>query len=290
MHKPAESTRAQQQAAFAAFMLGGSAAATAPLPSPGAAADRDRRTARTFARLRRAFALSLRDWLDLDGQALEVVRSVANLRERLWLSSRALAAAEDRQSDSAAAVAGADWRRHGYRGGTAPSRGAGAHLTVADLRLTLSDELRQHERMLALARRTVAALGPEQDSLGRRLEDLLLWAEQAHSNDTDSGAAGNLLQSAVEFAVQIETYRQVFVAASQELYRKQLLLQEVLDSVHDGLLYGATCDSLENRDVEPSDSPKQVARRCADVWPRSSPQSCLYLYMDDIDRLDAEAR
>jgi len=112
-----------------------------------------------------------------------------------------------------------------------------SYLTDDDVQLALSHDVLQHERLLAGLRSSMASLAQLQEALGRRLEE---WMGLEES-------------SAVEMA------EQVYGFLAREVYRKQVLVQRLLSSCHDGLLM----------EQEETVSPRIIARKCSDEWPSS---------------------
>jgi hypothetical protein len=225
-------------------------------------------TLRHYKSMLQAFYSCLsKHWLVTDDQLGQCVSAIANLRERIWISSRALQRLQD--DDVSGGLPG--WKRSGFRQHGSNVGSSLLLLTREDLELTLTDELLQQERMLVMARRWMAQMAQEQEAMGRRLDDLLVF---------QSELAGLEHAQSLDFAASIDECQQIFVATSQELYRKQKLLQELINSMRDGIL-----DSGK-RHVEEGASPRRVARKCVDLWPRTSPESCLQRYLKLIERVE----
>jgi hypothetical protein len=269
----------QQLKAIQEFMLGTSGVkrnkhqATLPTPSPRSPPPSNSNSKLLYT-LRRKFSSALqafdscldKNWLDTDDQLLACVGSIANLRERLYISSRALVIQDHAYNEDPCS----EWKNHGYRRHILTRSSC---LGRNDLELTLTDELEQHERMMSLARRLMASLNQDQEALGRRLDELLVMHYEHESmGDMLTREEQGVL---VEYATRVEVCQQLFVATARELYRKQMLLHDILDSVHDGLMYREA--GLE---VTTEDSPRKIARHCASVWSRLSPASHLYRYKD----------
>jgi hypothetical protein len=113
--------------------------------------------------------------------------------------------------------------------------GAG-HLLPQDVELAFQHDLKQHEALLAGARSLLASLNQAQEALGRRLEE-------AMRNDTN----------------QIYEMEHIYTCLAAELYRKQSLVMNVLESTHSGLFSNTNEDEHE-------DNPRQVAQRCCHKW------------------------
>ncbi|GKY91868.1 hypothetical protein MPSEU_000158400 [Mayamaea pseudoterrestris] len=277
----------EQRKAFQAFMLGGNKQALQQSPSPlqsspSPLTSPSTNKKRNHAAFRRKYASALaafdscfcKHWLDADDQLLACVGSIANLRQRIFVSSRALVLqkAEDanREDDQDLRMRTC-YKSHGYRqvvSSSSSSSSSNYCLSRGDLELTLTDELLQHERMTSLARRLISSLHQDQETLGRRLEELLLML---HLDE----------EPATEFAAMLDERRQLYLATSHELYRKQRLLQQLFDSISDDMLFQ---EGLEANDNDAS--PRRVAKQIAKVWSRLSSTSHLYCYKELIEKLD----
>ena len=247
----------RRQRAFQDFMLAGTNKTKQPLtPSPSFSSHNKLRSniQRQYASALQAFYSCLvKDWIHTDQQLHDCVASLANLRQRVHSTSRAL--------EEHTPVA--DYMVQGFRRPTAIQD----YLARDDLQLALTEALLAHERMMATSRRLAAVLSQAQEALGRRMDELLML--ELPDN---------------EFAGRLNECRLLYVATSQELYRKQQLLQKVFESVHDGVLY------RNDNPADRSDSPKKIAKQCAGAWSRDLPVSCLYAYNELIQRLVASKR
>lgn len=266
---------AQQRADCIAFLLGGAGKARGePSPQsrtpPSSPYQRSGPLGRTFRTAHSAFvSCFLQDWLATDKELEQCVGSIANLRARIRISSR-------RRGDM-------EESRALWRGGTDASLSWGYRrghdtLTRDDVDLALTDELLQHERMMQLARRSIAALHQDQEALGRRLCEL----QQVLPSTWRCDPGTEVERLMVQCASAAEECRQVFVSASMELFRKQELIQQLLDSVDDTLV----ASDRDGHVAERTASSRSVAQTCAGGWSRSSPQSHLYRYSAWITRTE----
>jgi hypothetical protein len=259
--------------------------------------------------LRRSFQSSVRAWVETDDQLLQVSRSVANLRDRIWITSRALIALREEEEHRPKFHSRADrgWMEQGYRP-SAPS--LPPSLPEHVLHVALSDALVQHERMLALFRQLMSQLSQDQDALGRRAEDLFLlqvqeeeesmgrpqtWSGRRHgtTNDDDEDKSSNAWETDDPAQGCIELH----AACARELYRKQRLAQLLVGSTTNAMLHSGTAaddtaaddDELTTRpgEIDEGDSasqlsrsvrqhPRSVASFCARTWSRASRASELF--------------
>ena len=161
-----------------------------------------------------------RDWLQVDDNLERVVSSISNLRRRIYLESRQLCKMKTNVTKT--------WNGCGYRANHESG------VTIDDVELALSHDLLQHEKMMAGARMLLSSLSEAQEALARRLDELFL-----HHMDTV-----NVIQSMgcetppslLVVMAAVDKLQQVFTSLALELYRKQVLVQTILDAVNDNLL------------------------------------------------------
>jgi len=181
-------------------------------------------------------------------------------------------------------------------------------LTVEDLELTLTYELLQHEKMTSLCRRLMSQLAQEQDAMGRRLDELMMVAMAASAADFSVDVDKALVDDDEDYRLSVvskeEECRQLYMATSRELYRKQILAQRLFDSIDDSTLslyyysdhLGEDSDDatrLPSTDDDAglatattaNESPRRVARKCADQWSRDCKKSELFEYSTLLKRL-----
>jgi hypothetical protein len=196
-----------------------------------------------------------RDWLHVDDNLERVVSSISNLRKRIYLESRQLYKMKTSVTKK--------WSGCGYRG---QNEGG---VTVDDLELALSHDLLQHEKMMAGARMLLSSLSEAQEALARRLDELFL-----HHMDTVyvvQSLGCETLPSLLVVMTAVDKLQQVFSSLALELYRKQVLVQTILDAVNDNLLVREEEEEEENGAIHVS--PRRVAEKCLREWPRDSEAS-----------------
>ncbi|CAB9522307.1 expressed unknown protein [Seminavis robusta] len=197
------------------------------------------------------------DWLDVDDHCGQVIASIVNLRERIRLNSQQLWVFREY------GPAKVPNSQYGYRSTLYANNKEDAvlgFLTVDDLELALSHGLMQHEKMLAGVRKLISLLHQAQEALGRRFNEQLTFQQTEVSPlvvDMD-------LQ---HFAAQVVFWsREVYTSLAQELFRKQLVIQTLLDSsMHDGLFHLHDGDDLRDND---DSTPLKVAEKCHSEWVR----------------------
>jgi hypothetical protein len=294
------------RAAFAAFMLHGkSQGAVTSSQSPVAQAhasnnNNNNNTAfskalRKYKPITTAFHGTLdRDWWEVDDNLAQVMASIANLRERCYLTSRLIVKQKQQQEKSrntcsSSSRGGGIMMRHPQKQPSWKGRGFRVDaqttaFTEDDLELTLSHDLLQHERMLAGARKLLHSLGEAQEALGRRLDELLLHRMETYrylDDDFSVTAAGVVAFAGV--CSRVDHCQQLYSQSSKELYRKQSLAAQVFDSVQDSLLYreqavsrygGGSGGGGDEDDA--ARSPRAVAQRVVNQWPRTHRESHFY--------------
>ena len=189
-----------------------------------------------------------RDWLEVDDNLERVVSSIAELRRRIAMESRQLRLEKSK--------AHKQWEGYGYR--------VSSYITTEDLELALSHDLLQHEKLMAGARMLLASLSEAQEALGRRLEEMML-----HHMDSMSMVGEHLDPASSLWTTMgaVDGLQHVHSSLAMELYRKQLLVQSLLDAVNDDLL--GNSEHVEEMDA----NPRRVADKCSREWPRGSKAS-----------------
>jgi hypothetical protein len=223
------------EADYQRFMLGGGSPviSSTPTTSPQKSSNK-----KQYTSILKAFQGTLqRDWLEVDDNLGAVMRSISNLRERIyWASEVAAAKQEEEQSAS----------QQQQR----PTVGR-VHLTRDDIELALEHDLDQHEQMMAGARSLLSTLNQAQEALGRRLDEAL-------QETMDADDAGTLQTSMIAM-------EQIYQALARALYEKQVLVVHVLTCTNDSLLLlqGKNGKSVG---LEQDDDPRKVAKACVDQW------------------------
>jgi hypothetical protein len=302
------------RASFAAFMLHGKQnvnsssqvpSSSPPPQSPQSPQSHASTTAfakviRKYKPITNAFHGTLvRDWLEVDDNLGQVMHSISNLRERCWLTSRLVVKQEQSRNRSSRSmlrnnrsdrnvisdptvisdpniISKPSWKGHGFR--VDPQKTA---LAGDDLELALSHDLLQHERMMAGARKLIHSLGEAQEALGRRLDELLLHHMETYRY-LDESITPEVFLAFEGIAIKVDQCQQLYSLSSKELYRKQSLAALVFDSVQDDLLFREKVVFRYNSGGGGGDgddaarSPRALAQRVADQWPRTHRESHLH--------------
>ena len=230
-----------------------------------------RNNQRQYWRLYKSFfAIVDIEWLDIDNQLEAVVGSIDNIRSRLPMESRILNNINDED----------DWESKkpwdGYALGYSTRREHNFALRVEDIRLAQGHDLEQHEKMLAGLCRLLSALSEVQEALGRKLDELmdLHWGccEDVDLRSEYSSSSSIPMQTLVDEASLV--YHQLAL----ELYRKQGLVKELLDSVTDDMIEAEERSSHKTGGddiMSVGRSSKGAASSCSKEWSRGSELSCV---------------
>ena len=208
-------------------------------------------------------------WIDIDDQALLVIESIAGIRQRLPIEMKLV----QKYKDSMTQPTNIEWKNHAHNNQLTFSSSL---LSQEDVERAFNHDLQQHEKMMEGLRSLFASLSEMHESMSRTLDELM----KHHLNQDEQ------ILSRQEFykhypALTMTSYNnatalvylttELFHMFSLELYRKQSLVQCLLDSADDRVLSHQVVrdDQWYNR------GPKFVIQHCMKQWPRSCSQSCI---------------
>jgi hypothetical protein len=238
------------------FMLGGFKGVVPSTPSPSSSLQTQdsspkKKRKKPFGPIFRAFQGRLEEWKDLDGQLKAVLGSIANLRDRIcW---------ESRQLILPTSTTAREWEGCGFRARS------NLLLTGEDVDMALTHDLLQHEKMMAGARTLISSMSLAQEAMARRLDE---WLTYQLEEEEEPGGEGRSLLDQVQ-----DTY----LLIAGELYRKQMLVQKILDSCHDGLV-----DKQASQMLQEDGSPRSVARKCCKNWSSRGELKEQWLVVDEL--------
>ena len=194
-----------------------------------------RKPERQYSTIIKAFQGTLqRDWLEVDDNLAAVMRSISNLRDRIYWSSQQLRNNSKRE----------DWQTD--------SCGPRVYLLKEDIELALAYEMQQHELMMAGARSLLGSMNQAQEALGRRLAEGMQYEIELQ---VEWYARGELPPPSM-----METLEEVYRILAEELYQKQMAVQGVLDCTNDFLL-------ANDKDLITADeNPRKIAQRSCEKW------------------------
>jgi hypothetical protein len=221
------------QKAFQEYMLRGKGLVVSTSSPPSIPPTREswaKKRKKQVGPILKAFQGRVGEWKDLDGQLKAVLGSIANLRDRIWWESCQLQTFTETAKD---------WEGFGFRSRC-------NLLSRADVDMALTHDLLQHEKMLSGARTLISSLAQVQEAMGRRLDEWMMFQLE------EPVAQGQEL---------LEQAQEAYLLLGGEVYRKQVLVQKVLDSCHDGLV-----DKDATQSLGEGGSPRTVARQCCKSW------------------------
>ena len=215
------------------------------------------RKKRGYRPILRALQGRLEEWKATNQKLEGVMRSIANLRDRVYWESGCFKNAPSGSSDEQVMCMQQQkeqkqqrpsWRDSGFRSSLS-NHNFGSTLLKEDIHLALNHDLLQHERMLSALRSLVAALAQTVDEIGRRLDEWMLQ---------------NLMEKNDEFVILVkeqdtlELTQEIYLLLASDLYWKQKMAMRVFDSCHDGVLAGG--DDSPNNSFWKSD-PRDVIKK-----------------------------
>ena len=237
----------------------------------------ERKTKKRYWQILNAFQKTLQeDWIEVDDHLGDVIASIVNLRDRIRMSSKHLWRYNQHKHTVSFSSSSCSF---GYRNHSPSSEQAAlGYLTFEDLEMALTHDMMKHEKMLAGSRRLLSSLNQAQEALGRRLDELLKFDLEASQLMLDESGSAEYEEDLPRFAAQIVDWcGKVFAELAQELYRKQRLVQTVLDSTTDHILYqegdedgGLPLLEEDGGDHEEALSPIKVAEKSHRLWPCGS--------------------
>eukprot|EP00977_Amphora_coffeiformis_P003557 scaffold689_cov186-Amphora_coffeaeformis.AAC.7 len=236
------------QQAFRDFMLQGRGPVPADSPSTRLRTPTSSRTGvpsspRHHKQIQEAFYKTLQhDWWEIDHVLAQVVASVAELRRRWHVVQKAMQQQQQQQRD--------DNQNNNNNNNDSSDIWNNYHhhhfyLTSEDLELALCHCVRKHEKTLQNLRSLLSQLSQTQETLGRKLEHILLMTEPT-TNVTDNHH---------RYAIQL------YQTAALDLYQKQTWGHELLSS----------WDPSSGQDEMRAQT--KVADKIAAQWSRSHPKS-----------------
>ncbi|KAG7337899.1 hypothetical protein IV203_022429 [Nitzschia inconspicua] len=202
----------------------------------------------------KAFQGRLDDWDHTDQQVEKVVHSIWNLRTRLaWECEQLQQQQQDEERHHSR-----PWQGSGFRPTTAATS---CCLLVEDVHMALDHDLLQHERMMATLRSLMASLAQTLDAASRRLEEWIL-----HASDDNEWCYNTRPQEASQRHMSLlSDTKQLYFLLAQDLYQKQLAVQNILQSSHDGILNPHAPVAIAH-----GTTPQQVVKRALELWSTSS--------------------
>jgi len=237
-------------------------------------------------------------WLDIDDQMLAILQNIVSIRGRLpleWKLLHSSSLKQDNPEGGGDFVDGNqdDWKYCGLLG-KPKEIPYSFHLRPNDVQLALSNDLKQHEKMLIALRSFISNLAECHDALGRVVDNLWKFHLECTTEDEEEGEGqgqgddGWMHNEDDGMESIVQNVTNVFQMLSMELYRKQSLVPLIIESTEDEILGvekqassagDARGYAKGNLRLVGSDgntlSGVQTARKCCKSWQRSSDESCI---------------
>lgn len=259
----------QMQSAYMEYMLGKSKGDIPKSPAEkSSSADSNRSGTKKKGNrpILRALQGRLEEWKDTNSQLEGVLRSIGNLRDRIYWESSALAIQQEEKEQLV-------WRESGFRSGFSNDN---TSLLKKDIHLALDHDLLQHERMLSALRSLMASQAQTIDEIGRRLDE---WMLQNLMDQNDYVLEDRMVAMHVKEQNTYELAQELYSFLASDLYWKQNMATRVFESCHDGVL-GGTDDNDRSHSLLKSD-PRDVIKKSSKEF--SKPENKKVL--DLVDKL-----
>ena len=216
-------------------------------PSSVASAQRKKMLRQCDQKLHSFVELFRGEWLETDTTLLQLVQSLAHLRERCYKESLMITQEFDNIAIS---------KEERYSKGN--------YLSKEDVELALSNDLRKHEHTLSNIRKLMMSLQLTQEALGRRLDDILAF-QNTNWAFMEEIRAERRYEDLLQRLLFCEL---LYPVLADELYRKQRFVEELLESSNDTLL-------LPGNGISDKDGSVGTARRISLRWSRAHKDSHL---------------
>jgi hypothetical protein len=232
----------------------------------------------------------IREWIEIDQQQIyTTLQSIDNLRQRIHHAFQFASSFSTEYNDGdntfEPKLSSTSWRINGYRhhqkSSIAETAMASSTLNSDDLQMTIQHNLQHHERMIVQLRHLISELGNMTNRMSRRYEDLhhcccsMLPVEMPTSDVLST----------------MDECQMVYIAFAKELYRKQILITQIVDIPVSSLsdsddMFGITNDddkynkavAAPENNTKQNHSPRSIIRQCIQEWPFTSEHSHVYPY------------
>lgn len=244
-----------------------------------------------YLRIFQQFCRVINDqWMRVDDELLDVLMSIKNIRNRIPLETACVQKLRV-------------WKKKPNKN----NDNNNSYMTCQDIRLAMDHDLLQHEYLLGAIRRLTSDLAQAVQSLERRLDDAYghhfdvlsdLWNHKNESSTftlSSKTTEGNDIMEKKKKSITInpdtlqllDDMQELFVMIQRELYRKQRLAHDVLDSscfvLTDG---GSNKDNAMgnkgsyNNNIDQEEKGYHSIDFCCKHWSsENSSQSCIDMHM-----------
>lgn len=192
------------------------------------------------------------EWMAVDDQLANILESIANIRSRLPIEANVLELAEQSSHNRK------NWKCNGFSQRI-------SRLPSDDIRLALSYDFIQHEKMMASARTMLSTFSDCQGALGRKLDEMM-------KHHLEFGSFF-MRQNSSSVSCH-EKMNEMYLILSMELHRKQCLIHVVVDSnIDEAISMNYNGTGGEYGSLMAPEMPMKAIKRCCVEWPRGSKHS-----------------
>jgi hypothetical protein len=267
--------------------------------------NRDNTTySKVYKLIQKSFIDVMNEWIDIDDQIYRIIKSITNLRERVYHTNQYLQKKQKTQqmmifSSSTTTTASMLWKQYGYRHRqhyytSDNDTDSNTKITNSDkistiheddLQTTLDHNIQHQERMIGELRRFLPSLRSIVDKMGRRYEELYMQGQQSYTtfnNINNNGTSISMLS--------IDDCLLLYIAFAKDLFRKQMIAQRILDTCSSDQLLLLNKDiNIYNRNHQSpnsnDDNPIRIAHKCLKQWSYMSKDSYLFPHVQLIQEL-----
>ena len=248
------------------------------------------------------FYQTMIEWIQIDQQQIyPLLQSIHHLRQRMQHASQYAAAFGTNEHDKASLLTSTsvslspslvEWKNYGYRHRASSTTAAATEangallLTKDDLQMTIQHSLQHQERMMVQLRHLLSELSQMMNRMSRRCDDLY--------QVSGGGGDGANMIDVPTYDAAMEECQVVFIAFAKELYRKQVLVTQMLDVSTTTSFPGSedvfgTTNHVEDTNNNINDTEGDFAakdternhrpiRQCIQEWSYTSKHSYIYPY------------
>lgn len=245
--------------------------------------DLNRRNARLEINMKRAekrywhmfrcfFDMVRNEWLYIDDQLEEVVKSMTGIRNRLPMESCLLNRINDEKKRKEQAYSGN--KEFLMQAQLKIGNSDDFFLKGEDVQSAISYDLLQHERMMECLRNLFANLSDCHESLSRNLDGIMQHHLKVSVELLSNSAKSHLSYGFEKVIGLMNSLNDVFRDLSMELYRKQVLVSLVFESVTDDLFLRDSLADNSNTNIIDFDlenpGPRKITFEISRRWSRLS--------------------
>ena len=179
-------------------------------------------------------------WIHIDDQILTVLQNVVSIRSRLPLEWKVLHSSHLKTDDVNPQADDYDrdeeeWKQHGLQGKLKETPFS-FHLHTSDVQLALNHDMIQHEKMIAALRTFMTNLSECHEALSRVVDTLWKFYLDCIQDRIEEDGEKDNKEDDGDMQNMVDNVTEVYQMLSSELYRKQKLIPQILESTQDEIL------------------------------------------------------